>query len=58
MGMDIAWYNDSSAATVPGYMVSAPMTTQTATLSFTTSNSVTIGGDDRVNVGITSGSTH
>ena len=51
-----AWYNDSAAATVPGYMVSAPMTTQTASLPAITSNAVTIGGDNRVNVGITSGS--
>ena len=55
MGMDIAWYNDSSAATVPGYMVSAPHDdSRRASLPYTISNSVTVGGDDRINVGITS----
>lgn len=48
-----AWYNDSAAATIPGYLISAPMTTQTVSLPNTTSNAVTIGGDDRVNVGVT-----
>ena len=52
----VAWYNDSAASTVPGYLTSAPMTTQTVSLPSITSNSLTIGGDDRVNVGITSGS--
>ena len=51
-----AWYNDSAAATLPGYLTTAPMTTQTVSLSNTTSNSLTIGGDDRVNVGVTDGS--
>jgi hypothetical protein len=51
-----AWYNDSAAATVPGYMISAPMTTQTVSLPGITSNALTIGGDDRVNVGVTRGS--
>jgi hypothetical protein len=51
-----AWYNDSSAATVAGYLNSAPMTTQTASLPNTTSNALTVGGDDRINVGITNGS--
>ncbi|HXS12065.1 MAG TPA: hypothetical protein VN734_05135 [Acidobacteriaceae bacterium] len=48
-----AWYNDSVGTTVPGYLTTAPMTTQTASLPVTTSNAVTIGGDDRVNVGVT-----
>jgi hypothetical protein len=52
-----AWYNDSSAATVPGYLVSAPTTTETVSLPGITSNSLTVGGDDRINVGITNGST-
>ena len=51
-----AWYNDSAAATVPAYLTSAPMTTQTVSLPSTTSDGLTVGGDDRVNVGITSGS--
>jgi hypothetical protein len=52
-----AWYNDSSATTVPGYLTSAPMTTQTVSLPSTLSNSLTVGGDNRVNVGLTNGST-
>jgi hypothetical protein len=51
-----AWYNDSAATTVAGYMISAPMTTQTASLPATTSNSLTVGGDDRINVGVTNAS--
>lgn len=48
-----AWYNDSSTATVPGYLTTAPMTTQTASLPNTTSNGLTVGGDNRINVGVT-----
>jgi len=50
-----AWYNDSSAATVPGYLTTAPMTTQSVSLPATVTTSVTVGGDDRINVGVTSG---
>ncbi len=51
-----AWYNDSSAATVPGYLISAPTTTQTVSLPAIFSQSVTVGGDDRINVGVTNSS--
>jgi hypothetical protein len=51
-----AWYNDSAAGTVPGYLSTAPMTTQTVSLPSTTSNSLTVGGDNRINVGITNSS--
>ncbi len=52
-----AWYNDSASSLVPGFMVSSPMTTETVSLPGTISNAVTVGGDDRVNVGITAGAT-
>ncbi len=48
-----AWFNDSANSTVPGYLVTAPATTETVSLPSTTSESVTVGGDNRVNVGIT-----
>ncbi len=48
-----AWYNDSAAATVAGYLTSAPTTTQTVSLANTVSKSLTVGGDNRINVGIT-----
>ncbi len=47
-----AWYNDSAAATVSGYLTSAPTTTQTLSLANTVSESLTVGGDNRINVGI------
>lgn len=53
-----AWYNDSATATVAGYLTSAPMTTQTVSLQGTQSNSVTVGADDRINVGILNASTN
>ena len=52
-----AWYNDSAGTTLPGYMVSAPLTTQSASLPATVSNALTVGGDNRVNVGVTNGAT-
>lgn len=51
-----AWYNDSANTTVPGYLVTAPATTESVSLPNTNSESVTVGGDDRINVGITAGS--
>ena len=48
-----AWYNDSAAATVAGYLTTAPMTTETVSLQNTVSDSLTVGGDNRINVGIT-----
>ncbi|HEV2578759.1 MAG TPA: hypothetical protein VGU25_16250 [Acidobacteriaceae bacterium] len=50
-----AWYNDSANPTVPGYLVTAPSTTETVSLPNTNSESVTVGGDDRINIGITDG---
>ena len=52
-----AWYNDSATATVGGYLVTAPATTQSQSLPGTTSTSLTISGDDRIYVGVTNGST-
>jgi hypothetical protein len=48
-----AWFNDSANSTVPGYLVTAPSTTESVSLPTTNSESVTVGGDDRINVGIT-----
>jgi len=53
-----AWYNDSTSATVAGYLTTAPMTTQTVSLPGTLSSSVTVGADDRINVGINNSSTY
>jgi hypothetical protein len=47
-----AWYNDSASTTVAGYLVSAPTTTESVSLPNTFSNAVTIGGDNRVNLGV------
>ena len=52
-----AWYNDSTTATVAGYLTTAPTTTQSVSLAGTLSNSLTVGGDNRINVGLTNGST-
>jgi hypothetical protein len=52
----VAWFNDSSAAFVGGYVTTSPMTASSVTLPGTVSNAVTIGADNRVNVGITNGS--
>jgi hypothetical protein len=51
-----AWFNDSATSTVAGYLVAAPATTQTASLPNTVSNALTVGGDNRINVGITNAS--
>jgi hypothetical protein len=51
-----AWYNDSATSTVAGYLVTAPMTTQAVSLPNTVSNALTVGGDNRINVGITNSS--
>ena len=53
-----AWYNDSASATVAGYLTTAPMTTQSVSLPGSLSNSVTVGGDDRINVGLNNSSTY
>lgn len=50
-----AWYNDSSNSVVAGYLVSAPATTKAVTIPGTLSNAVSVGSDDRVNVGVTTG---
>jgi hypothetical protein len=52
----MAWFNDSATPIVGGYMTSSPMSSVLETLPNTVSNAVTIGADDRVNVGITNGS--
>jgi hypothetical protein len=43
---------------VAGYLTTAPATTQTVALPGTLTNSVTVGGDDRINVGVASGSVY
>jgi hypothetical protein len=55
-GTGYAWYNDSSNSAVSGYMVSAPMTTQSVSLPGTLSNALTVGGDNSIDVGITNSS--
>jgi hypothetical protein len=52
----VAWLNDSSNSDLSGYMTSSPMSAVSFSLPNTTTNSVTIGGDNRVNVGLTAGS--
>ncbi len=52
----VAWYNDSATATVPGYLTSSPMSAVSVSLPGTLSNTLSIGADDRVNIGITNGS--
>jgi hypothetical protein len=47
-----AWLNDSNSPTVSGYLTTSPTLTESVALPATTSQAVTIGGDDRVNVGI------
>ena len=51
-----AWFNDSATSTVAGYLVTAPATTQALSLPNTVSNALTVGGDNRINVGITNAS--
>lgn len=53
-----AWYNDTAGPNVSGYLTSSPGSSQSVSLSATQSNSLTVGGDDRINVGVTSGSTY
>jgi hypothetical protein len=52
----VAWFNDSATPFVGGYTTSSPMTSVSVTLPNTLSNAVTVGADNRVNVGITNGS--
>jgi hypothetical protein len=51
-----AWFNDSATSTVAGYLVTNPTTTQAVSLPNTVSNALTVGGDNRVNVGVTNAS--
>ncbi len=48
-----AWYNDSAATTVGGYLVTNPTTTQEFSLPGTSSQSVTIANNNAVGFGIT-----
>lgn len=50
-----AWYNDMASSTVPGYLVTAPATTQKFSLASTTSTAVAIAADDSVDVGVSAG---
>jgi len=49
------WVNDVASPTVAGYLSTSPGTTESVSLPNTSSNTLTVGGDDRINVGITSG---
>ncbi len=51
-----AWFNDSATSTVAGYLVTDPTMTQALSLPNTVSNALTVGGDNRVNLGITNSS--
>jgi len=48
-----AWYNDDSGSVVSGYLVTAPATTEAVTIPGTLSTAVSVGSDDRINVGVT-----
>ncbi len=47
------WLNDGSSSTVAGYLTTSPTLDETVSFPNTSSQALTIGGDDRVNVGIT-----
>jgi hypothetical protein len=46
------WYNDIGSANVDGFLSTAPTTVQAFSLALSTSNALTIGKDNKVNVGI------
>ncbi|HEX4155520.1 MAG TPA: hypothetical protein VHY48_07910 [Acidobacteriaceae bacterium] len=48
-----AWYNDVGSSNVLGFLESSPSTIQAFSLTLSTSNALTIGKDNKVNVGIT-----
>lgn len=50
-----AWLNDSDSATVSGYLTSSPTQTETVAFPNTNSQALTVGGDDRIDVGVTVG---
>jgi hypothetical protein len=51
-----AWYNDSLNSAVSGYLTTAPATTpESVALPGTVSTSLSVGGDDRIGVGLTLG---
>jgi hypothetical protein len=47
------WYSDTQTTRVTSYLSTSPATTQSFSLSGSASNSLTIGDDNRVNVGVT-----
>jgi hypothetical protein len=47
-----AWFNDSQSSTVSSFNASSPMSTSSFSLPFTFTNSVTVGSDDSVVVGL------
>lgn len=51
------WANDSASATIAGYLTTSPSVTESVALPNVFSNSLTIGGDDQVNVGVTNNNT-
>jgi streptogramin lyase len=53
-----AWFNDSARSTLGAYLVAAPTTTQAFAMGNAVSDSLTVGADDRINVGITNASGH
>jgi hypothetical protein len=48
-----AWYNDIGSSNIDGFLSTSPTTVQSFSLTLSTSNALTIGEDNKVNVGIT-----
>ncbi|HVG25960.1 MAG TPA: hypothetical protein VM865_00035 [Acidobacteriaceae bacterium] len=57
-GNGFAWFNDSGASSVSGYLYTAPTTTHSLTLANTVSNTVTVDNANRVNFGTVNGGTN
>jgi hypothetical protein len=51
------WLNDSAAVNISGYLTTTPSTTASLSLPNTFSTGLTVGGDDRINVGINNNGT-
>lgn len=57
-GNSYVWYNDSGNTAISGYLSTSPASTHSLTMANTISDSVTIGDDNRINVGIDNGSVY
>jgi streptogramin lyase len=53
-----AWYNDTASSTLGAYLVTSPTNAESFAIENAVSESLTVGGDDRINVGITNASGH